>query len=547
MRIVVVGAGLAGLFTALECAPLPVTVLSAAPLGEGASSAWAQGGIAAALGEGDAPALHARDTIAAGAGIVDLDMARIVTGDAPNRIGDLVTLGVPFDRDTAGGLVQSREAAHSAARVVRVTGDRAGHAIMQAVIAAVAQRPSVRVLEGTVAVDLEAANGRVGAVVVEQVGADGRRMRARVAADAVVMATGGIGGLYAVTTNPVHCRGEGIAMAARAGAAIADAELVQFHPTGIDIGRDPAPLATEALRGEGAWLVDRDGRRFMVDEHPAGELAPRDIVARAVHRSIAAGKGAFLDCRSAIGDRFPQAFPTVFASCSEAGIDPRRAPIPVAPAAHYHMGGIATDADGKTHIGGLWAVGECASTGLHGANRLASNSLLEGVVMGRRVAMSIRAAARAKGGRRASHAPLAALGPAPSVSSEARIAAIRGLREIMSRHLGVERDGAGLREALRFVERLRADAGDDMALANAALAAHFVVEGALRRKESRGAHFRRDYPEPDPHYQRRLQTTLAGLGLRASALAGAFGGADPPAKGRVSDGADSGGPEESET
>jgi L-aspartate oxidase len=510
---VIVGAGLAGLFTALKLAPLPVTVISPAPLGEGASSAWAQGGIAAAVGEGDTPDAHADDTMAAGAGIVDIAIARLVAREADDRVRDLLAYGVPFDRDLAGRLVLSREAAHSAKRIVRVAGDRAGKAIMEALIATVRKTPSIRVLEGFTAEDLLVDKGHITGLELTSLGEDERVFT--LAASAIVLATGGIGGLYGVTTNPPHARGEAIAMAARAGAAIADAEFVQFHPTAIDIGADPAPLATEALRGEGATLIDRTGRRFMLDQHPDGELAPRDIVARGVFREIAAGRGAFLDCRTAVGTRFPDAFPTVYERCKAAGIDPVTQPIPVAPAEHYHMGGVKTDAHGRTGVAGLWAVGEAASTGLHGANRLASNSLLEAVVFGARAADDIRSSVQPLAGEEARPVETGSR----KIDATARASAIAELRQTMSRFVGVERNEVGLRAALTVVQRIRETAGADRHLANAALTCHFVVEAALRRKESRGGHFRGDYPDANPKLARRSSMTLAGLALRSDVAA----------------------------
>ena len=389
--VVIVGGGLAGLFTALKLAPMHVTVLAAAPLGEGASSNWAQAGIAAAVGPDDSPDLHAADTLAAGAGIVDERVARFVTEEAPARIDDLVAYGVPFDRDTEGLFSLSREAAHSRRRIVHVSGDRSGAAIMRALIAKVRATPSIRVLEGCEADELIVSEGRVEGVRLLRPAAFGNGAYEFFPACAVVLATGGAGGLFAITTNPGYARGEAIAMAARVGAVIADAEFVQFHPTGIDVGADPAPLATEALRGEGAILINGKGERFMPKIDPRAELSPRDIVARGVFAEIATGRGAYLDCRTAIGAHFPEAFPTVYAFCRAAGIDPVTQPIPVAPAAHYHMGGIATDERARSTVPGLWAVGEVASTGLHGANRLASNSLLEAVVFGARAAADIAA------------------------------------------------------------------------------------------------------------------------------------------------------------
>jgi len=509
--IVIIGAGLAGLFTALRLAPLPVTVVAAAPLGEGASSIWAQGGIAAAVGEGDTPERHAADTIAAGGGIVDRHVAEVVAAEAPARIADLLRYGVPFDRDLAGHFILSREAAHSEPRVVRVSGDRAGAAIMQSLIAAVKETPSIRVLDGYEALDLilesgSGASDRVSGVRLVRTEATGTGMFDFMPASAVVLATGGAGALYSVTTNPIYARGEAIAFAARAGAVIADAEFVQFHPTAIDAGIDPAPLASEALRGEGAVLVNGAGVRFMRELDPAGDLAPRDIVARGVFAEIAAGRGAFLDCRAAIGAAFPEKFPTVYAHCRAAGIDPVAQPIPIAPAAHYHMGGVATDLSGRTSLEGLWAVGEVASTGLHGANRLASNSLLEAVVLGARAADDI--------GRlvtpRMAH-PIAKTyrtGPERPLDTARRARLVACLRQAMSAHVGVVRNGAGLEQALALVREIGEEAGDDRMVVNMALAAEIIAGSALLRTESRGAHFRSDFPNPEPALAYRSAVTL---------------------------------------
>jgi L-aspartate oxidase len=512
--IVIIGAGLAGLFTALRLAPLPVTVVAAAPLGQGASSAWAQGGIAAAVGEGDTPEQHAADTIAAGGGIVDAHVADVVAAEAPSRIADLLRYGVPFDRDLAGHFVLSREAAHSQKRVVRVSGDRAGAAIMQALIAAVQTTPSIRVLEGYEAQDLileagSGSEGRVSGVRLVRTEAKSTGAFDFMPASAVVMATGGAGALYSVTTNPIYARGEAVAFAARAGAVIADAEFVQFHPTAIDALMDPAPLASEALRGEGALLVNRAGGRFMLRLDPKGELAARDIVARGVASEIAAGRGAFLDCRSAIGARFPTAFPTVYALCREAGLDPVTQPIPVAPAAHYHMGGVATDLFGRTSLEGLWAVGEVASTGLHGANRLASNSLLEAVVLGARAAQDI--------GRLVSPGrafPIARTYRAAQdklLDEERREALVGRLRRTMSEHVGVVRNGRGLEQALAVLREIGDEAGDDGLIANMALTSELIAGAALKRTESRGAHFRSDFPEANARFAHRSVVTLSDI------------------------------------
>lgn len=520
--IVIVGAGLAGLFTALKLAPVPVTVVAAAPLGEGASSVWAQGGVAAAVGEGDTAEKHAADTIAAGAGIVDEHIANLVASEASDRIADLVEFGVPFDRDSAGHFMLSREAAHSEKRVVRVAGDRAGAAIMQALIARVRRTPSIRLLEGYEAVDLTSVDGRVTGLRVKRHDALGVGLYELLPARAVVLATGGIGALYGVTTNPAYARGEAIAFAARAGAAIADAEMVQFHPTALDVGLDPAPLASEALRGEGALLVDERGRRFMLGVHPLAELAPRDIVARAVAREIAEGRRPFLDCRKAIGSRFPQAFPTVYAHCMAAGIDPVTEPIPVAPAEHYHMGGIATDERGRTSVSGLWAVGEVTSTGLHGANRLASNSLLEAIVFGARAASDIRALVGDGSGLFA--ASLRKVRGEPAIDRELRAALLAELRQTMTDDVGVVRSRRSLTRALLKLVDLSDLAGADIELANMLLTARLVAASALRREESRGGHFRTDFPEPDAAQAQRSFITLDALiaferGVAAGAVA----------------------------
>jgi L-aspartate oxidase len=494
--ILIVGGGLAGLFCALKLAPRPVTIIAAAPLGEGASTAWAQGGIAAAVAEGDTPEAHARDTVAAGAGIVDENIALGIAREAADRVHDLLSYGVPFDKDLEGRLLVSREAAHSARRIVRVQGDRAGHAIMAALIAAVRKTPSIHVMEGFMAEELLTADGAVTGLRAR----DATDRLTTLPASAVVLATGGIGHLYSVTTNPSEARGIGLAIAARAGAKLADTEFVQFHPTALDVGRDPAPLATEALRGDGAILVNSAGERFMRRLHPDAELAPRDIVARGVFAEIAAGRGAFLDARQAIGADFQAKFPTVYASCMAAGIDPARQLIPIAPAAHYHMGGIAVDARGRTSLAGLWAAGEVASTGAHGANRLASNSLLEAVVFAARIAEDINGMEFTK------KVPPTAIGEtgAPAALTQADDSA---LRAVMSAHVGVIRDEEGLSRALAEIMDIERKAASPV-LCNMATAALLVTAAAWRRRESRGAHFRSDYPAADPAQAHRSFITL---------------------------------------
>jgi len=474
--VLVVGAGLAGLSAALATAPRRALVLAAAPLGEGGSSPWAQGGMAAALSEGDAPELHAADTIAAGAGLCDPEAVAILTREGPDAVRRLADLGAPFDRRADGGFVQSLEAAHGRPRVARVGGDGAGRAIMAAVIRAVRAAPHIEVRENVrVRRLLTDRAGRVRGVLAEDAGG----ALIEIVAAATILATGGLGGLYAETTTPLAVRGEGLALAALAGAAIADAEFVQFHPTAMDIGGDPAALATEALRGEGAKLVGADGTPFMAHYHAAAELAPRDVVARAIAAERRAGRGAFLDAREAVGEAFPREFPAVFAAAMAAGLDPRREPIPVAPAVHYHMGGIETDTAGRTTLAGLYAAGECAATGAHGANRLASNSLLEAAVFGERAG---RAAARAADPMTE---PLPA-DPAPDLPD----GALRLLRRAMTRDAGVVRDAGGLTRLVGEIAALEAAHGPALPL----VAARLVAKGALARRESRGAHFRTDCP-----------------------------------------------------
>ena len=508
--VVIVGGGLAGLFCALKLAPRPVTVISAAPLGEGASSAWAQGGIAAAVAEGDSPEAHAADTIAVGAGLVDERVALDLAREAAARIDDLLRYGVPFDRDLEGRLAVGREAAHSARRIVHVRGDMAGAAIMAALSEAVRKTPSIRVIEGFVAENLLTENGAVTGLQIRDAN-DPLASPIVISSRAIVLASGGIGHLYAVTTNPAEASGLGLAIAARAGAVIADPEFVQFHPTAIMAGRDPAPLATEALRGEGAVLINESGQRFMTRLHPLAELAPRDIVARGVFAEIAAGRSAFLDARKAPGPHFAEKFPTVYASCIHAGIDPATQPIPIAPAAHYHMGGIAVDGRGRTSLKRLWAGGEVSSTGAHGANRLASNSLLEAVVYAARIAEDIGGHEPAPPRRRPAIVIADQSEPIPRFLESS-------LRNMMTSHVGVIRDEAHLAKAIRLFADIERNTGS-IALRNMATTALLVAASAWSRHESRGAHCRSDHPAEVPALARRTMTTLADAREVASSLA----------------------------
>ena len=477
--VLVVGAGLAGLYLALKLAPRKVYVLTSRRSSVGSASAWAQGGIAAALSPDDTADSHAKDTIAAGDGLVDPEIARILATEGPARVRDLDALGVPFDRNDKGELYLSLEAAHSIPRVARVKGDTAGAEIIKIMVQRAQAAEHIEGIIGWRAESLlQDGNGAIaGALARNDEGA-----MLGIEADITVMATGGVGGLFAVTTNPRTARGDALGMAAVVGAKLRDMEFVQFHPTAIDIGRDPAPLATEALRGEGAVLTNAIGERFMQNYHEQGELAPRDDVARAIFAEIEAGRQPFLDCRKAIGSHFDEEFPTVFESCMSAGIDPRTGLIPVAPAVHYHMGGLATDSYGQTSLDSLIAVGECSATGVHGANRLASNSLLEAVVFGGRAAEYINSrdwAERRAGTIRIQ--PWLSMGPKISQT----------LRNGMTTKCGVRRNAVKLNELITLIDQLI----DQVGRANPLIASRIIATAALAREESRGGHFREDFQE----------------------------------------------------
>ncbi|KQP76319.1 L-aspartate oxidase [Methylobacterium sp. Leaf111] len=491
-RIIVVGAGIAGLATALRLAPRAVTLVTAAPLGFGTATGWAQGGIAAAMGSDDAPALHAADTVAAGAGLTEADVALRVAEAGPGLIDWLVGLAAPFDRDAAGGLALGLEAAHSRRRIVRAGGDSTGRMVLETLVRVVARTPSVTILVASARDLMRDARGAVAGVVCERDG-----VRFSLPGRAVVLATGGVGALYASTTNPRGATGRGLALAVRAGAVLRDMEFVQFHPTAIATGADPMPLATEALRGEGARLIDETGAPVMAGI-AGGDLAPRDVVARGIFQAQARGARVFLDCRGDLGARMATRFPTVAGLCAAAGIDPRIQAIPVRPAAHYHMGGVKVDATGASTVPGLFACGEVASTGLHGANRLASNSLLEAMAFAPAIAEAASAVP----------APGQARAEAATPRSEGDPDA---LRTVMERQVGVVRAADGLAEAVRHLAPA-ARGGCDVALTSLAIAA-----SALSRRESRGAHWRTDHPAQEAPVHTEL--ALSDLWAMAEAVA----------------------------
>ena len=484
MNVVVVGSGIAGLTAALHAheAGHVVTLVTKGALGDG-STGLAQGGVAGVYGTGDSAERHARDTMDAGAGLSDQAAVSMLVTEGAARIAELIARGVAFDRSPDGQLLLGREAAHSHARIVHAGGDATGAAISRALSAAV-RATDIAVVEEAFLVDLLIVGGVARGIRILVGGTHGD-----LGADAVILATGGAGHLYAHTTNPVGTTGDGIAAALRAGAAVADLEFVQFHPTILD--SSPAFLVSEAVRGEGATLIDADGRRFMFDVHPDGELAPRDVVSRAIARQAAAqGSPVRLDATMLGASTLARRFPTIDRVTRERGFDWAHDPIPVTPAAHYLMGGIVTDLDGRTSIPGLFAVGEVARTGVHGANRLASNSLLEGAVFGARAAAALGVPAPAA-------APTTTVredDPSP-VHSGGHVFSRTALQQLMWDHVGLLRTDDGLRHAQDATRSWRADVAAPCSVAdhedaNLLLLAQETVSAALRRTESVGAHFR---------------------------------------------------------
>jgi len=507
--VLVIGSGAAGLLLALRCASQGQAVaLATKGTIEESNTAWAQGGVAAALDlEEDSPAAHFQDTIAAGAGLCDERAAAIVASEAPQRVDELLRLGVAFDLETGGGLDLTREAAHSTARVAHAA-DATGRAISNTLAARALRHPNITVLERSVAVELIVdGEGCHGAWIL----VDGRLVPV-LASCATALATGGSGRIFSRTTNPPGATADGLHLALHAGARLADVEFVQFHPTALAVAGAPALLVSEAARGEGGILVDAHGRRFCFDADPRGELAPRDVVARAIFRQLQRDPsgGVWLD-RSPIGmpEVIRARFPNIAAACARFGIDVGASPIPVSPAAHYHMGGVLTDLWGRTAVDSLYAVGECACTGLHGANRLASNSLAECLVFASRAAEDISKAAVP--GLAADYATA----PPAFVEAPERIEPIAA---IAWNAAGLIRERATLDAAVRDLQSLPLARRplDRAALESRSVftAAMHVVRAAVMREESRGSHYRLDFPERDDlHWRARIVWSADGSEL----------------------------------
>jgi L-aspartate oxidase len=491
-RPVIVGTGIAGLWTAWRLASegVAAVVVTKETLADSASS-WAQGGIAVALGPGDSPSQHAADTLAASDGLADPEAVRILTSEGPDRIYELLALGARFDRGPDGRLGFGLEAAHTRPRIIHAGGDQTGAALIGCLAQVVRQHPLVELLEHTEVSALLRRGERIaGVMALSRAG-----VRYAIPASAVVLATGGVGQLYAVTTNPKVATADGWALAYRAGAGLRDIEFLQFHPTALKLpGVNPAPLISEAVRGAGALLVDRDGRRFALDADPRGELAPRDIVARAVAAADAAG-GAWLDARQVTD--FPSRFPGITGMLARHGLDAARDLLPVAPALHYAMGGVQTDLEGRATVPGLWAVGEVASTGVHGANRLASNSLLEGLVFADRAGRAVAAALPREPALASDGMPdRETAADAPDTGADERCAEVRRqMRELMTADVGVQRTEASLVHAEQELDRLvRETPPGAWRTENQLLVARLITQAARRRRESRGGHRRLDYP-----------------------------------------------------
>lgn len=508
---IVVGSGVAGLTTALRLREhdFRVTLVTKAQVDEG-STRWAQGGIAAALAEDDSPEEHLADTLVAGVGLCDVDAVRILVEEGPQAVRELVAWGAQFDALPSGQLALGREGGHHKDRIAHAGGDATGAEVSRALVAAVARDPGIEVLEYTLVLDLLMdAEGAAQGVTVHSMAGGERDGVGAVLAPNVVLATGGFGQVFGQTTNPYVATGDGVALALRAGAVVADMEFVQFHPTVLWLGplaQGQQPLVSEAVRGEGAYLLDQRHRRFMLDAHPLAELAPRDVVAKQIMTTMRdeGSRHVWLDGRHLGADTWVQRFPTILASCRVRGIDPVTDLIPVGPAQHYVSGGVRTDTSGRSSITGLYACGEVACTGVHGANRLASNSLLEGLVFSRRIAERIA---------REQH-PVRDV-----VSREHRDglmsnAARRSLQALMDANAGVLRSEVSLLDAQRALEELYAahpgePCTEDWETTNLYTLARVLIQHALIRTESRGSHWREDAPDlDDVHWRLHLLTTM---------------------------------------
>ncbi|MGH7509469.1 MAG: L-aspartate oxidase [Gemmatimonadales bacterium] len=484
---VIVGTGIAGLWTAWRLASEdhPVVLVTKETLADSAS-AWAQGGIAVALGPEDSPSQHAADTLAAGDGLADPEAVRILTSEGPDRVYELLALGAVFDRGPDGKLGFALEAAHTRPRIIHAGGDRTGAALVSCLAQVVRCHPAIQLLEHTEVTSLTVHDGRVvGVVILPRAGA-----ALSLSACCVVLATGGVGQLYAVTTNPRVATADGWALAHRAGARLRDLEFLQFHPTALKLpGINPAPLISEVVRGAGAVLLDQFGRRFALDHDVRGELAPRDVLARAVAAADASG-GAWLDASSV--EDFASRFPGITSTLVGHGLDPARDLLPVAPALHYAMGGIQTDLQGRTTMPGLWAVGEVARTGVHGANRLASNSLLEALVFADRAGRSLAHSLR-------DEVPVRLADPGSGDGDAGADAVCEPIREemrnLMTADVGLQRSESSLVHAERELECLtRATPAAAWRTHNQLMVAGLITQAARGRRESRGGHRRTDYP-----------------------------------------------------
>ena len=499
--VVVVGSGVAGLSTAIHAraAGLRVILVTKSVVEEG-STRWAQGGIAAALDPEDSPAEHLADTLVAGAGLCDVDAVEALVTQGPDAVRRLIALGARFDTDAAGEIALTREGGHLRDRIAHAGGDATGAEISRTLVEAVARDPGIEVVEHALVLDLLLDDvGAVQGITLHVMGEGARDGVGAVLAPAVVLATGGIGQVFSQSTNPRVATGDGVALALRAGAEVADLEFVQFHPTVMWLGADAQgqqPLVSEAVRGEGATLVDDDGVRFMVGQHPLAELAPRDVVAKAIMRRMreTGAQHVWLDARH-LGDEWLTRFPTIFESCRAHGIDPRTDLIPVAPAQHYHSGGVRTDLDGRSSLPGLFACGECACTGVHGANRLASNSLLEGLVFAERIGQVLAAGLPP---RRDPVAPRD-VGLVPGlIAPETR----KALQRAMTEGVGVLRSADSMATASGVLAALGETSSADPCTecwetTNLHAVATVLAANATAREETRGSHWREDYPLTD--------------------------------------------------